>query len=173
MEWQFANLFPTLKENPKDKETMRIADCQYLGARRLLWLLSSPFCLNPMHQNHITISFVEFVVSALNGQEVDWPQEIYHEITAEILTLHNKHLAAKVKVKKTLIGPHVTLILKARGILNIKEELKVGYKTKRALTFEEQLPNPKKRKTNEAKGLVETHATIRLIPPQPKGPAKD
>ena len=170
--WQLTDLFPTLKENSEGKETVRISDCQHPGARRPLRLLSSLFCLNPTHQSHITMSFVEFVVSALNGQEVDWPQEFYHEITEEILALHNKHLAAKVKVEKTSIGPHLTLILKARGILNIKEELEAGYRTDRALTLEEQLPNPKKKKTKEAEELGETQTTIRLVPPPPKNPAK-
>ena len=112
------------------------------------------------------------MVSALNGHEVDWPQDFYHEISKEILALHNKHLAAKVKVEKTSIGPHLILILKAKGILNI-EELEAGYKTVRALTLEEQLPNTKKKETKEAKGLVERQTTIRLIPPRPQDPAKE
>lgn len=133
--WQLTDLFPTVKDNPQ--ETMRISDCQHSAARRPLRLLSSFFCLNPFHHNHITMSIVEFVVAALNGQEVDWPQELYHEITEEILTLHNKHSAPKVKVEKTSIGPHITLILKAVGVLNIREELEAGYRSQKALTLEE------------------------------------
>lgn len=105
------------------------------------------------------------MVSALNGQEVDWPQEFYHEITEEVLTLHNKHLDAKVKVEKTSIGPHLTLILKARGIHNIKEELEAGYRSDRALTLEEQLPNPKKKRTKETDEVAEAPVSQPLLVP--------
>ena len=111
---------------------------------------------------------MDMIVAALNGHEADWPQEFYHEITEELTSLHNKHLAAKVKVEKTSIGPHLTLILKAGGFLNIREELEAGYRSEKALTLEEQLPNPKKTKTKEAKGVSEAQTTIRLIPSQEK-----
>ena len=159
--WELTELFPTLKESP-EKETVRISDCQHPSARRPLRLLSSIFCLNPTHQNQITLAFVEMVVAALNGEGADWPQEFYHEITEELTTLHNKHRADKVKVEKTSIGPHLTLILRAGGNLNIKEELEAGYRSEKALTLEEQIPNPKKSKIKEAKGLPETQTTIRL-----------
>ena len=164
-QWQLTELFPTLKANP-ESDTVRISDCQHPGARRPLRLLSSIFCLNPTHQNHITLAFVEMIVAALNGQEADWPQEFYHEITEELTTLHNKHLAKKVKVEKTSIGPHLTLILKAGGMLNIREELEAGYRSEKALTLEEQRPTPKKSKTLDAERLPETQTTIRLKPPR-------
>ena len=158
-------LFPTAKEAKTD-ETVRISDCQHPSARRPLRLLSSLLCLNPTHQSHITLSFVEMVVSALNGENVDWPQEFYHELTEELTALHDKHSAAKVKVEKTSVGPHITLILRAKGILNTREELEAGYRSEKALTLEEQLPNPKKTKTKEAKGVSEVQTTIQLIPSQ-------
>ena len=105
MKWQLTELFPTLKEAFELKEIVWISKCQHPGAKRPLCLLSSFFCLNPTHQNHITISFAEMVVSTLNGQEMNRPHEFYHEITVESTILHNEHLAAKVKVEKTSIGP--------------------------------------------------------------------
>ena len=170
--WELTELFPTLKENP-DKETVRISDCQHPGARRPLRLLSSIFCLNPTHHNQITLAFVEMIVAALNGQESDWPQEFYHEITEELTTLHSKHLAKKVKVEKTSIGPHLTLILKAGGVLNIREELEAGYRSEKALTLEEQRPTPKKSKTLEAEHEPETQTTIRLKSTRPEAPATE
>lgn len=95
------------------------------------------------------------------------PEEFHHEITEKIGALH-KHLSAKVKVEKTSIGPHLTLILIARGIFNIKEELEAGYRSEKALTIEEQIPNPNKSKTKEAKGLSETQTTIPLTQSQQK-----
>lgn len=101
------------------------------------------------------------VVSALNGQEVDWPQEFYHELTKKITTLHNKHVAAKVKVEKTSIGPHLTMILRAGGILNIRKELEDGYKSEKTLTQKDQLPN-KETKTKEAKRVSKLQTTISI-----------
>ena len=170
--WQLMELFPTAKEAKTD-ETVRISDCQHPSARRPLRLLSSLLCLNPTHQNHVTLSFVEMVVSTLNGENVDWQQEFYHELTEELTALHDKHSAAKVKVEKTSVGPHITLILRAKRILNIREELEAGYRSEKALTLEEQLPNPKKSKTKEAKGVPKVQSTIRVIPPREKGITAD
>ena len=172
-EWQPTELFPSLKDSPEGKDTVHISDCHYPGARRPLRLLSSLFCLNPTHQNQITLAFVDMIVAALNGQAADWPQEFYHEITEELTALHNKHQADKVKVEKTSIGPHLTLILKAGRFLNIREELEAGYRSEKALTLEEQLPNPKKTKTKEAKEVPEMQPTIRLIPSRGKEIATD
>ena len=166
--WQLMELFPTAKE-AKEDDTVRISDCQHPSARRPLRLLSSLLCLNPTHQNHIALSFVEMVVSALNGEGVDWPQEFYHELTEELTALHEKHSATKVKVEKTSVGPHITLILRAKGVLDIREELEAGYRSEKALTLEEQLPNPKKSKTKEAKEVPEMQPTIRVIPSREKG----
>ena len=131
--------------------------------------MSSLFCLNPTHQIHITLPFVEMIVSALNDRETDWPQEFYHELPEEITTLHNKHLAAKVKVEKTSIGPHLTLILRAEGVLNIKEELEAGYRSEKALTLDEQTPKSKKSKTKEAKEPSGTQTTNRITQSRQKG----
>lgn len=60
---------------------------------------------------------------------------------------------------------HLTLILKAGGILNIGEELKVGYRSEKAFAIEEQLPNPKKSKTKEAKDYRrQNHNSAHTIP---------
>ena len=149
--WQLADLFPAYKGG--STETVRIAECQHPGARRPLRILSSFFCLNPTQRNNITVAFLDYVIAALNGQKVDWPQEFYHELASEILALHKKHSAPKVKVEKTSVGPHVTLILRAGGVLDVREELEAGYRTQRSLTIEEQVPHPK---TKKVKGAEES-----------------
>lgn len=171
--WQLKELFPSPKETTEAAETVKISECQLSDAKRPLRLLSSLFCLNPTHHNYITMGFVEMVVAALNGQEADWPQEFYHEITEELTTLHSKHSATRVKVEKTSIGPHLTLILRAGGLLNIREELEAGYRSEKALTLEEQLPNSKKTKTKEAREVPEMQPTIRVTPPREKEVATD
>ena len=148
---QLADLFPTYKGG--SAETVRIAECQHPGARRPLRILSSFFCLNPTQRNNITVAFLDYVIAALNGQKMDWPQEFYHELASEILALHKKHSAPKVKVEKTSVGPHVTLILRAGGVLDVREELKARYRTQKSLTIEEQVPHPK---TKKAKGAEES-----------------
>ena len=145
--WKLSELFPTLKEELGRQETVRISDCQYPGSKRPLRLLSSLLGLNPTHQHHIATSFAKHILAALNGEAVDWPQEFYCELTEELLALHAKHRATRVKTGKTSIGPHITLILRAAGVLNIREELEAGYRTSKALTIAEQVPQPKRKKS--------------------------
>ena len=159
--WTLAELFPSLEENADKQESVRIADCLYPGAKRPLRLLSSLFCLNSTHQHHIATSFAKHILAALNGQPMDWPQEFYHEISEELLALHAKHRATRVKVGKTSIGPHVTLILKAAGVLDIREEFEAGYRTPKALTIAEQVPQPKRKKSQAVKGPG-SHLKIRI-----------
>lgn len=109
-------------------------------------------CLNPTLQHHIAISFAKHVVAALNGEAVNWPQEFYHEITEKMAALHAKHHATKVKVGKTSIGPHMTLIVKAAGTFDIREEFKASYGTLKALTIMEQIAPPKRTKAKAVKG---------------------
>lgn len=161
--WQIADFFPIIKDN--SPEILRISECQHPAARRPLRLLSYLFCLNPTNQHRITVSFMERVVEALNGQEVDWPEEFFPEFTREISNLHRKHSAPKVKVEKTSIGPHITLILKAAGVLNIREELEAGYRSRKALTLEEQIPHPKLKK---ARGATERQPSSTDFDPTPQ-----
>lgn len=78
--------------------------------------------------------------------------------------MHAKHRATRVKVGKTSIGSHVTIILKAAGILNIREEVEAGYRSSKALTVVEQVPHPKLKKSKEGK-TTETQPRIRVFPP--------
>lgn len=103
-EWQLEELFPSLKVNLDKRDTVRIADCQYPGSKRPLRLLSSLLCLNPTYQHSIASSFAEHILAALNGKAVDWPQEFHREMTEELITLHTKHQATRVKMSKTSIA---------------------------------------------------------------------
>ena len=156
-EWTLAKLFPSLKA---DAEAVRTSDCKYPGAKRPLRLLSSLLCLNTARQHHIAISFAEHVVAALNGKAVDWPQQFYRELTREIGNLHTTHCTSRVKLSKTTIGPHVTLILRAERVMDIREEFEAGFRTPKALTITEQAPLPTRKKTKAVKGAG----------PQPKNP---
>ena len=162
--WSLAELFPSVDEKTGKHETVRITDCVYPGAKRPLRLLSCLFCLNSTHQHHIATSFAENILAALNGRPMDWPQEFYYEISEELLALHAKHRATRVKAGKTSVGPHVTLILKASGVFDIREEMEAGYKTSKALTIAEQVPHPKRQKSQAVKGPG-SQLRIRVPPP--------
>ena len=149
--WTLAELFPSVEEKAGKHDSVRITDCLYPGAKRPLRLLSSLLGLNPTHQHHIAISLAKHILEALNGETVDWPQELYYEITKELLALRDKHRASRVKIGKTSIGPHITLILKEAGILNIREELEAGYRTSKAFTIAEHVPQPKRKKAQAVK----------------------
>ena len=165
--WQLVDLFPKIKDT--SKETVRISECKHPVARRPLRLLSTFFCLNSTHQSHITVAFIEVVLAAMNGEEVDWPQEFHNQLTVEILSLHKKHTAPKVKMEKTSIGPHVTIILREAGIFDIREEMEAGYRSSKALTLEEQLPHPK---TKRSKGTREQPSSSTQVDPPPPTEAK-
>lgn len=148
-EWTLAELFPSLKDNA---ETVRISDCRYPGSKRPLRLLSSLLCLNPAHQHNIASSFAEHILAALNGEAVDWPQEFHRELTCELIALHTKHRTQRIKMCRTSIGPHITLLLKAADAMDIRDEFEAGYRSSRALTIAEQVPQPKRKKAHAIKG---------------------
>ena len=125
-QWELAELFPSLKSTTEGQETVKVSDCTFPGAKKPLKILSSLFCLNTAAQNYISIPFAELIVEALNGQAVDWPEEFYQGFHDEVVKLHRKSLRA-VKVVRTTIGPHITLILKAAGVLNLRQEVEAGF----------------------------------------------
>ena len=164
-EWTLAKLFPSLKDNA---EAIRTSDCKYPGSKRSLRLLSSLLCLNTARQHHIALSFAEHVVAALNGKAVDWPQQFYRELTRELSTLHTKHCTSRVKLSKTTIGPHVTLILRAAKVLDIREEFEAGYRTPKTLTITEQVPLPTRKKAKAQKRGRKSTQQQGTYTPQPR-----
>ena len=83
-----TDLFPSLKNATDGQETVKVADCAYPGAKKPLRMLSSLFCLNTTSHTHISISFAELIVAALNGHTIDWAEEFYQEFHDEIVKLH-------------------------------------------------------------------------------------
>ena len=168
-DWTLAKLFPSLKE---DAEAVRTSGCKYPGSKRPLRLLSSLLCLSHAQQHHIGVSFAEHVVAALNGKAVDWPQQFYRELTGELSNLHIKHGTSRVKLSKTTIGPHVTLILKAEKILDIRKEFEAGFRTPKALAILEQVPLPTRKKAKAQKGPT-SQPNVRVLTPPNLGAAEE
>ena len=148
--WEMTDFFPSLKNATDGQETVKVADCAYPGAKKPLRMLSSLFCLNTTNHTHISISFAELIVAALNGHTIDWAEEFYQEFYDEIVKLHRKHAQTHVKVQRTTIGPHLTLILKGAGMMNIGEEAEAGFY---------------KDKTDDEDHPKRTRCTNTLVPP--------
>lgn len=90
---------------------MKVGNCQITGLKKPLRLLNSLFCLNTSGQRSITIDFAKQVLAALNGQRVDWPLEFFEGLKAELITLHQRQHEDNIKITKTAIGPHLTLLI--------------------------------------------------------------
>ena len=106
---------------------MKVTDCTYPGAKKPLKILSSLFCLNTTGQNQISILFAKLILAALNGHTIDWVEEFHQELCEEIVKLHQRHSQTTVRVERTTIGPHLTLILKAAGVMDLRHEIKEGF----------------------------------------------
>ena len=76
--WTLHELFFSLKTILKGQTIVKVGDCQAVGSKRPVQLLSSFLCLNTTKQYNVTIHFVELVLEALNGHAMDWPLE-YHD----------------------------------------------------------------------------------------------
>ena len=163
-EWQLHDLFPSLKTMQKGQSTVKAGDCQVVGSKRPLRLLSSLFCLNTTSQYSVTIHFAGLVLAALNGQKVDWPKEFFDEFKAEMITLHRHQQEDKAKVVKTAIGPHLTLIIEEAELLGKQERKDAGFGTTAGLTMTERVPPPRKRKIGEASGTGKMEHITRVTP---------
>ena len=111
-QWELSDLFPSLKTTTSNQDMVKVSDCTYPGAKTPFKILSFLFCLNTTAQNYISIPFAELLLAALNGHQVDWPEEFYQRLHEEVTKLHYKHLKFLVKAVRTNIGPHITLLIK-------------------------------------------------------------
>lgn len=167
-QWELSEFFPSLKTLTPGQETVKVTDCTYPGAKKPLRLLSSLFCLNIAGQNHISIFFAELIMEALNGQAVDWPAEFYEEFMEEIIKLHRKHSQTMVRVTRTTIGPHLTLLIKAAGVMNVPQEIEAGFRKAKPSAPPEPTTQPKKGKYTKAPPPPPTlHSTVRVAQPGP------
>jgi hypothetical protein len=158
---QLQDLFPSLAKIQEGQKSVKVGDCQVAGSKRPLRLLSSFFCLNTSGQYSISIHFANLVLAALNGEKVDWPLELFDEFKAEVITLHRHQKEDKVKVIKTAIGPHLTLIMDEAKLFDPQERKTAGFGTPASLTLTEKAP-PRKRKLDEQPGKGKLEAVIRV-----------
>lgn len=163
-QWKLCELFPSLKAPTEGQETVKVTDCAYPGAQKPLRILSSLFCLNTVGQNHLAISFAELILAALNGHAVDWPKELYHELREELLKLHKKHGQNSVKVERTTVGPHITLLIKAAGAMDLPHEIEAGFHATQPFTTAETKNPPKKPRYAKAPTVLPNlQSTVRVV----------
>ena len=66
------------------------------------------------------------ISDALNGKQVDWP-EIFREILiTKLRTIKEELFKDKTTGLKSMIGPPLTMILIAEGLLPVQQEVEAG-----------------------------------------------
>lgn len=169
-QWELSELFPSLKTTAEGQETVKVSDCSYPGAKKPLRILSSLFCLNITSQIHISIPFAELVLATLNGHTIDWTEEFYQEFRDEVLKLHHKHSQTVVKMVRTTIGPHLTLLIKAAGAMDLRHEIEAGFHVVK--TFGTNLPK-RRRHTEIPMPPSCLQSKFQVVHPRTTGPAQD
>lgn len=115
------------------------------------------------------------ILASLNGQAVDWYEEFYHELREELVKHHKKHSQNPVKVERTIISPHITLMIKAAGAMNLPQEIEACFYVVKPFTTTKPKIQPKKRRYTKAPMPPPTlHSTVRVVQPyqdRHKGPS--
>lgn len=133
-------LFSALADMSKNWTTIKVQDCKAPGSMRPQCLLSSLFCFNNTNKYTIFVSFAKILEQAWQGQAVDWHVEFRAELKYEIITLHRQQVKGKVKVIKSPLGPHVTILLHVANALNEKEKRETWFMSSQSLTMLQQTP---------------------------------
>lgn len=163
--WELSKLFPSLKTIAAGQVTVKVTDCTYPGTKKPLRILS--FFLNTAGQNQISISFVKLILAALNDQAVDWPEEFYLELREEVIKLHHKHSQTIVKVIRTTLGPHLTLMIKAAGAMNLQHEVEACFRMAKPFCTPNPNIQPKRRRHTKPTIPPPTlHTTVRVVQPE-------
>ena len=115
------------------------------------------------------------ISDALNGKPVDWPEIFRKILTMELRTIKEELFKDKTTGMKTMIGPPLTMLLIAEGLLSVQQEVEAGILTPSVL---EACPVSKKRKqtsepeatgTERGESSVQKATTVEvaLIQPEP------
>ena len=121
-----GEIFSTFKEKMRTKAaTCRIADCTMYGAKRPLWFFNSLFLLRTTPST-IPYSTVVHIADALNGKTIDWPALFRENLVAEMKSIKEDLFKDKTTALKTMVGPPLTMLLIADGLLTVHQELDAG-----------------------------------------------
>lgn len=118
-------LFPNLRGMKKRPENLKISECKLLEWRKPLRLLNSLLLLRT-DASTIPSKFVQRLLNVINGEKVDWREELYDNIRVELLTLHQALFKEETSITRTMVGPHVVILLAVQGHMTVEQESKAG-----------------------------------------------
>lgn len=118
-------LFPSLKDAKKRPENLRISECKLSEWRKPLRLLNSLLLLRT-EASTVPFKFVQKLIDVWNGEKMDWREELYDNIRVELLTLHQALFKVETMITKTMVGPHVVILLAVQGHMTVEQEEKAG-----------------------------------------------
>lgn len=145
-------LFPHLKGMKRRPENLKISDCRLLEWKKPLRLLNSLLLLRT-DASTIPSKFVQRLFNVLNGERVDWREELYDNIRVELITLHQGLYKEGSSINRTMVGPHVVILLAVQGHMTVEQESKAGiWDPFKALEREEQQQKRIKSGTLRGKG---------------------
>lgn len=102
-------------------------------------------------------------MATLNGHAINWAKDLYHKIRDKLIKLHQKHLKHVVKMVRTTIGPHLTLLIMVAGAMDLQHEIKAGFHM--AKTFSTNQPK-RRRCVEELPPPPTLHSAVRVMQPK-------
>lgn len=121
-----TDIFPSYNEKVQSKAGMcKLSECTIQEAKRPLRFFNSLFLLRTT-ANTISCPVVIHITDALNGKQVDW-LEIFRDILiSELKSIKEELFKDKTTGMKSMIGPPLTMLLIAEGLLTVPQEIEAG-----------------------------------------------
>lgn len=66
------------------------------------------------------------VLNVVNCEKINWREELYDNIRMKMITLYQALYKERTYITKTMVGPHVTIMLAAQQHMTVKQENKAG-----------------------------------------------
>lgn len=140
-----AKLFPSFTEKVKTKSgTCKVTECTVPEAKRPLRFFTSLLLLKTT-THAIPCQYIAHLVDALNGTLVDWPEIFKGIIEVELKCLKEELFKEKSALIKSMVGPTLTMLLMAEGLLIVQQEMDAGF-LETSIFQDKLVPETKKRK---------------------------
>ena len=110
-----------------------------------------------MHTNthSIPCQYIVHITDALNGKPVDWPTVYRELIEAELKNLKHELFKDKSTLLKSMVGPPITMMLMAEGLLSVQQEIEASF-LETSIFQDKSVPSSKKRKHDTTMELLST-----------------
>ena len=150
-----ADIFPNFGERAKSKAgTCKVAECTIPEAKRPLRFFNSLLLLRT-NTHSIPCQYIVHITDALNGKPVDWPTVYRELIEAELKNLKHELFKDKSTLLKSMVGPPITMMLMAEGLLSVQQEIEAGF-LETSIFQDKSVPSSKKRKHDTVMELLGT-----------------